>query len=268
VEARYDAGDYVLISGEDKGLLDSQALGRRSLAARIISKDARETTFCELKEVIPGSGMFLGRLDSAQLVDQEGRFFQQPLTVELGGQMAGVTLRDTAPPEISLDSPTHPNFLYLSASDGSELRTTQAHSRSKVKITDGAWQIEGIGREPFARVVSWPNGPFPTKEWLIIGFTYRLYEPARWQLHIRSDMDLSAYYFDFNDSEDLGLPVYARSGPLTSDGRWHYWQGNLSEGKFARITGLAFGSWVKTGFRRVDPGFKGNASQALRSETS
>jgi len=256
VEARYDAGEYLLISCEDKGLLGNQAPGLRSLAARIISQDARATAFCELKEAIPGSGMFLGRIDATELTDDKGRFFQQPLTVELGGQMVGVTLRDTEPPEISLDSPTHPNFLYLSGSDGKELPATRAHSRSRIEMAEGTWRIAGVGREPSARVV-------PAREWPVIGFTYRLFEPAPWQLHVRNGMGLAAYHFDSNDAEGFGLPVYARSGPLTADGHWHYWQGNLQEGNFARITGLAFGSWVRTGYRRVDPGFKGNASQAL-----
>jgi len=263
VEARYDAGDYLLISCEDKGLLSFASSGPRSLSARVLSKDGRETAFCELKEVISGSGMFLGRMDASQLVDKQGHSFPQPLTVEVGGQLAGVTLRDTVPPEIVLDSPTHPSFLYLSGSEGRDLRATRVHSRSKVERTGGTWRIMGAGREPSAREVSWPVGPFPSKEWPIIGFTYRLFEPAPWQLHIRSGMELAAYHFDPDDSADLGLPVYARSTALIADGHWHYWQGNLQDGKFDRITGLAFGSWVKTGFRRVDPGFKGNASQIL-----
>lgn len=259
VEARSDAGDYLLISCEDKGLSGTPPAGTRSMAARVSSQGA--TAWGELKELIPGSGMFLGRVNASDLVDKAGHFFQQPLTVEVGGQRASATLRDTEPPEISLDSPTHPNFLYLSG--GGPLQQTWVHSRSKVDVVDGAWRIGGIGREPSARVVSWPVEAFPAREWPIIGFTYRLFEPAPWQLHVRSGMELAAYHFDANDSADLGLPVYARSSPLTADGHWHYWQGNLLEGKFARISGLAFGSWVKTGFRRVDPGFKGNASQAL-----
>jgi len=263
VEARYDAGDYLLISCEDKGLLGTPPPGVRSMAARISSKDARGTAWCELKEAIPGSGMFLGRMNAGDLVDKTGHSFQQPLTLDVGGQRASVTLRDTEPPEISFDSPTHPNFLYLSGSDESPLQQTWAHSRSKVDVVEGGWRIAGVGREPSARVVSWPVESFPAREWPIIGFTYRLFEPAPWQLHIRSGMELAAYHFDSNDAADLGLPVYARSGPLTADGHWHYWQGNLQEGKFARISGIALGSWVKTGYRRVDPGFKGNDSQIL-----
>ena len=263
VEARSDAGDYLQISCEDKGLMGMLPEGARSMAARIASKDARASALCELKESIAGSGIFLGRMEASDLVDREGSYFQQPLTVEVGGQMAAITLNDTERPEIFLSSPTHPNLLYLSGSDKTELPTTQAHSRSIVEIVDGAWRISGVGRDPSARVVSWPTDPFPAREWPIIGFTYRLFEPAPWQLHVRSGMDLAAFHFDSDDSTDLGLPVFARSSPLTADGHWHYWQGNLQEGKFERITGLAFGSWVKTGFRRVDPGFKGNVSQSL-----
>jgi len=263
VEARHDAGDYVLISCEDKGLLGSPSTVGRSMSARILSKDARGVARCELKESIPGSAIFLGRINASNLTDKAGRAFEQPLTVEVGGQVAGVTLRDSEPPTISLSSPTHPNFLYLSSGDGKQLQTTRAHSRAKVEVVEGAWKISGTGREHSARVVSWPVEPFSPREWPVIGFTYRLFEPAPWQLHIRAGMDLAAYHFNSDDSEDLGLPVYARSSPLTADGHWHYWQGSLLDGTFARISGIAFGSWVKTGFRRVDPGFKGNASQAL-----
>jgi hypothetical protein len=262
-EARYSAGEYLLIACEDKGLLGVMASGPRSLTARILSRDARGTALCELKESIPGSGMFLGRINADQLIDKDGLLFQQPMTVELGSERASVVLRDAEPPETILGSPTHPNFLFLSGSDVKELLATQSHSRSQIEMADGAWRIAGVGREPSARVVSWPIEPFPAKEWPLVGFTYRLFEQAPWQLQIRSGMDLAAYHFNSDDSADLGLPVYARSAPLIADGHWHYWQGNLSEGGFSRISGVAFGSWVKTGYRRVDPGFKGNDSQVL-----
>lgn len=264
-EVRSDAGDYVLIACEDKGLMGNPTPGLRSMAARIISQDSQTMTWCELQEAIAGSGMFLGRIDASRLVDKKGRVFQQPLTVDLGGQRAVVTLRDTEPPEISLESRTHPNFLYLSAGGTkiSPLQTPSMHSRADVRVEDGAWRIAGIGHEPSARVVSWPLEPFPAREWPIIGFTYRLFEQAPWQLQIRSGMELAAYDFNASVSGGGGLRAYARSGPLTADGHWHYWQGNLSEGGFTSITGLAFGSWVKTGYRRVDPGFKGNDSQIL-----
>lgn len=258
--------DYLFISCEDPALKpsDSNPLLRSTLL-KVNGANRSGEVGIELIEDIPGSGIFMGKLKDSDLISATGKPLQKPLTLQAGMTQVQADMADVTPPQITLSSSTHPCLLFATVHDQRKLISSNIHSLARIQEEDEHWRITSVDNNPTARMTFWPVGPFSTESWPLIGFTYRLYEPTPWQLLLRQGNLIEAFHYGSNAGSPyrLNIPEFGRSDPLLADGKWHFWQGNLTSSKNKYISQVLFGAWKQTGFYRIDPGFLGKNAMPL-----
>ena len=251
---------------QDPSLNDTNIKDKRSIVAQVQTPNFSRNFTVELSETVAGTGNFIGCIAPLNFQDSSPEKSSplisylpshlangDKITLSVGTATINLTVRDTDPPNISLSSSTHPCLLFATPNSENSLTSAQLHSRCGITVTNGAWKLTGIpGTPASARIVNWPTPTFPVSSWPFIGFTYKLFSQAPWQLILRSNNKIRSYHLG---CDNAWLDAYAATEPLTADGTWHYWQRNLTEGDFKQIDSISFGSWIKTGFLRVDPGF-------------
>lgn len=276
---------------EGLAVADGNLEGRRSLGAGIRVSGRGERRFVEMVEMVPGSGRFLADLEKrdggagGSAADWVRQFAHgTEFVFETGTSVVEFGVADETAPRILLGSRTHPSLVYANAQWG-ELRSSRAHSQSRVQAQSDSWLIGGVrdprieggagagtqevvevtasamGPPASARVTYWPVERFSAEAWPLIGFTYRLQEPSPWQLMLRSGERLRAFTFGLEES---WFTPFASSQELIADGQWHYWQQNLAGGPLPEIDSIAFGSWLETAYWRADPAFTNPSRHLLQ----
>ncbi len=248
----------LLIYAEDTSLIDKKQKSRRSVIGFLQNSTLEIKIPVEFVEALPGSGRFIASLDlskSNAFDTVRGLANNDSFTLTLGTTKLTLTTRDVIPPKIiSLKSSTHPCLIYHTPNSAGSSALTHSPTNAPLSIEEqnGFWKLSGTGTKPSARVANWSTPSFSTKTWTFIGFTYRLFSPAKWQLMLYSNGKGMAYTFGVTNSY---LTEYASSAPLRSDGEWHYWQQNLNDARGLQIDRIAFGSWLNTAFLTADPAF-------------
>jgi len=253
----------LVILCQDTSLSDANVKARRSIVAQVQTSDFSKRFTVELAETVAGMGNFIGCIlpQGSQDTQQStvASYFPShlaegdKLNISVGSAMLNMRMKDTEPPKISLSSVTHPCMLFANPQGESALASSQLHSQCNVTIANNAWKLAGVeGDRPSARIANWNAPAFQIASWPFIGFTYKLYHQAPWQLILRGDKGIQSFHFA---CEGAYFEPYAFTDPLIADGNWHDWQRSLTEGKFKQIDSVSFGSWIKTGYLRVEPGF-------------
>ncbi len=260
-------GNHLYLLCEDDSLPKTKILQRRSLLATFRDSLFKNQFNVEMMEAIPGSGQFACSLDPSDPKNPYGKQLAEfphhsILVISVGSASIQVTTEAHDKPNlVSLTSPSHPSNLYLS-SDGmlSALKTPSLHDQAQIKLLDGAVQLSGSSDKPSARLVYWPTDGFSPKSWSFIGFSYKLYQPSKWQLLISGSGKIQSFLFGATDS---WFAPYAATDPLISDGQWHRWQASLQPSPFDTVDHVFFGSWLKSAFLRADPAFTNGFDDVL-----
>jgi hypothetical protein len=264
-DSTISAGSKIIILCQDSSLADTNLKEKRSLIAQVQTSDFSKKFTVELAETIAGIGNFIGCILPPNTTDAPPDGLSMVtsclpphlangtrLTISVGTVSLNLKVKDTEPTRISLTSSTHPCLLFATPENGTGISSATLHSQCKVALANNAWKISGVQGTPSARVANWPVSSFSVSSWPFIGFTYKLYSQAPWQLLIRSENKIQSFHFA---CKEAWFDPYAPADPLIADGNWNYWQRNLTEGEFKQIDSISFGSWIKTGYLRVEPGF-------------
>jgi len=247
----------VLIFCQDAGLSDPAIKEKRSILVQARDHHFSRKFTVELAELLPGSGNFIGSvtMPGEDATSQTDSIPTTPLPPSLadgdkmvfsvGASSLELNIKDSEPPKATISSSTHPSLLFVSPSTGGVLKGARLHSHSDITLVDNAWKLSGIqGQGPSARIVKWPVDSFSVSAWPFISFTYKIYNPAHWQVILRSQAKIASFHLG---TPNAYFPAYGVTEPLIADGNWHHWQRNLGEGKFTQIDSVSFGSWINTG---------------------
>lgn len=256
----------VIILCQDSSLSDTNIKEKRSIVAQVQTPTLSRNFTVELAETVAGTGNFIGCIVPPNFRDSSPENSStlasylpshlangDRITLSVGTATLSLTVKDTEPPRISLTSSTHPCLLFATPNSKNSLTSSRLHSQCGITIANDAWKLTGVqGGPPSARIANWPVPTYPVSSWPFIGFTYKLYSQAPWQLILRSSNSIQSFHLGCNNA---WFDAYGNTEPLVADGNWHYWQRNLIEGDFKQIDSVSFGSWIKTGYLRVEPGF-------------
>lgn len=269
------SGDAVIQEGkrpillcEDSTLARSGVAERRSILAQVQNKSLTRNFQLEFIESIPGSGKFAATVEPGNPQDTFGSYFKnlpdgESVTVKIGSSVLELQSKDVIPPVLAaLTSTTHPCLLYASPQIGSAtgLIGSSYHSSPQIEIRDNAWKIGGIKGKASARITYWEAPSFSVESWPLIGFSYRLYASAPWQLMLSSEGKINAFTYGEQKS---WFKDFAPSYALKADGKWHRWQQTLAAGPFKQINRMFFGSWVKGAFLVADTGFHNPSGESI-----
>jgi hypothetical protein len=253
--------NHLYLLCEDLSLPSPSKPQRRSLLATVRDNLSKQQPFnLELLETIPGSGRFACSLDPADSHNPfAGNLAAYPhntiLVITLGPTSVQATVIDQEKPLlVMLDSATHPCGLYLSQGALlSGLKTSAFHDQAKLEMVEGAARISGISDTPSARIAYWPIEGVSPHTWPLIGFTYKLFQPSKWQLQLSSNGTVKSFPFGTTTS---WFPPYSATDPLITDGKWHRWQSSLLSPDVETIDSIFFGSWLKGFYLVADPAFR------------
>ena len=264
-ESTFSAASKTTILCQIPSLADTSIKRKRSVVARAQTATLSQTYNVELAETVAGSGNFVGCIASVKQRESVSEdslvttYLPLKLTqgttliVSVGTAALKLNVIDSVAPRITLKSSTHPCLLFASPDAGEGLTSARLHSSCDISVVNDGWKLGGLKSAAIsARIANWPTNGFSVAAWPLVGFTYKLYGPAPWQLMLRSANTLQSFHLGCQNSV---LEPYSASEALATDGSWHHWERNLSDGKFKQVDALSFGSWIKTGFLRAEPGF-------------
>lgn len=252
---------------EDNSLADAAATVPRSIIINARNTNFSKTFDVELAESVPGSGRFIGELhagdpSSPYYGDLQALRPGEVITFTTGTSTLHLTVVKKSPPEVALNSPTHPSFFYASGNAPwpPALVGTRNHSEASVEWTNDGWKISGASDRPSARVVHWTIPSVNVDHWPIIAFSYRSMDAQNWQLLLRSERAIHTLNLGKADS---WFRAFAKTTPLENRNEWIRWQQNLTGGPATTIGQISFGSWVKGAFMEARPAFANQSTETL-----
>ena len=258
---------------QDPSLVDASVKRRRSVIARVQTANLSQTYDVELAETVAGSGNFIGGIAPLQQRGQAGeaslvttylplKLTQgTALTVSVGTAALKLNVVDCEAPRVTLKSSTHPCLLFAAPGVQEGLTSGRLHSPCDISVVNDGWKLGGLKSAPSsARIANWSTTGFSVAAWPIIGFTYKLYNPAPWQLMLRGGNLLRAFHLGCDNSV---LDPYSASDALVADGSWHHWERSLTAGELKQVDAVSFGSWIKTGYLRAEPGFTSDQGNSI-----